>query len=480
MDVKNQTAQSGDEIRLKGVRAKGYGQIAKMAMLDPDLSIEAKAILAYFCSYCGGGNTAFPGRDKIVHDLHINKDTYYRHLKTLISNGYISVEQRPGDAQHPGFRRNIYTIENFPEKYDSSPADVSRPEGKVKAVRDIYAAGYGIVPKAVMQDDISIQAKGLYAYLCAFSGRDLTAAPSRDVILAHLRISHNSSNKYMQELCSRGYVSKLQSLSGGRFAGFTYYLNQEPETAPLPDEALSLPQPKITDTQISDPEPIISDTPSLPQPIISDTQISDTQKPDANKPSVNMTRKNKKSSVIPSVSQLGTEFGANEPLPNDRPTDFNRDKFEILEEIVSAGALPYRFTDDALLLNAALKVLTDWELRTKESYYQSAEGEKYVRVYKIFISALTEMLTAGSYTTVRGARISHAMVYRQLMDNHFSLNGDSADLDLLPDECVEFCLEMMKKRKISDMNAYMKSIIWTKLKEAGAAIAGLDECGMWN
>jgi hypothetical protein len=35
----------------------GYGQIPKKVMMDKRLSVEAKAIYAYFCSYCGGGNT---------------------------------------------------------------------------------------------------------------------------------------------------------------------------------------------------------------------------------------------------------------------------------------------------------------------------------------------------------------------------------------------------------------------------------------
>ena len=55
-----------DELRVKGVLSKGYGQLAKIVMLDPLLTLESKAIYAYFCSYCGGGtNTAFPGRDKM-------------------------------------------------------------------------------------------------------------------------------------------------------------------------------------------------------------------------------------------------------------------------------------------------------------------------------------------------------------------------------------------------------------------------------
>ena len=66
-------------LEVEGINAQGFGMIAKMAMLDQRLTIEAKAIYSYFCSYAGGGSTAFPSVSKIVYDLKISKDRYYKH-----------------------------------------------------------------------------------------------------------------------------------------------------------------------------------------------------------------------------------------------------------------------------------------------------------------------------------------------------------------------------------------------------------------
>jgi hypothetical protein len=62
----------------------------------------AKAIYAYFCTYAGNGYRAYPKRDKIVRDLKINKDTYTKHLGTLITEDYIAKERTASG--------NLYTI----------------------------------------------------------------------------------------------------------------------------------------------------------------------------------------------------------------------------------------------------------------------------------------------------------------------------------------------------------------------------------
>lgn len=75
------------------VYSKGYGVIAKQAMRDRNLSIEAKAIYAYMCSYAGSGETAFPSVKRMCYDLNISKDRYYNHLKLLTDQGYIKVQR---------------------------------------------------------------------------------------------------------------------------------------------------------------------------------------------------------------------------------------------------------------------------------------------------------------------------------------------------------------------------------------------------
>ncbi|HFD2043947.1 TPA: helix-turn-helix domain-containing protein [Clostridium perfringens] len=83
-----------DEIRYEGksILSKGYGMIPKLVM-QSDISIEAKAIYAYICSFAGNGNTAFPSVEKILIELNISKDRFYKHRNKLIDKGFIKVKK---------------------------------------------------------------------------------------------------------------------------------------------------------------------------------------------------------------------------------------------------------------------------------------------------------------------------------------------------------------------------------------------------
>jgi len=97
-----------DFLKVIGINSKGYGLYPKLVAQDRRLTPEAKAIYAYFCSYAGSGNTAFPTVSKIIYDLVMGKNRYYKHFNLLIKYGYISVEQVIGDKNK--FGHNIYTL----------------------------------------------------------------------------------------------------------------------------------------------------------------------------------------------------------------------------------------------------------------------------------------------------------------------------------------------------------------------------------
>lgn len=59
-----------DLIMIEGVDCKGFGVIPKIVTTDTNLSIGAKALYAYLCSYAGNGTTAFPRRDKILARIY--------------------------------------------------------------------------------------------------------------------------------------------------------------------------------------------------------------------------------------------------------------------------------------------------------------------------------------------------------------------------------------------------------------------------
>ena len=105
----------------------GYGIIAKKAMRDRDLSIEAKAIYSYICSFAGAGATSFPGVTLMLKELGISEKRFYTHRKQLIEHGYISiVKQRKNNRAD----RNLYTIESNPSKIKEENAKNTELEDK--------------------------------------------------------------------------------------------------------------------------------------------------------------------------------------------------------------------------------------------------------------------------------------------------------------------------------------------------------------
>ena len=103
----------------------------------------------------------------------------------------------------------------------------------------IYNSGFGILPKAVMIDrDLSLQAKGIFAYLVTYAGNSETAFPSLRTISYQLRISKDTAGKYIKELRENGYLEIEQKREGGRFSHNVYKL---------------IPCPKKTDTIITEP-----------------------------------------------------------------------------------------------------------------------------------------------------------------------------------------------------------------------------------
>lgn len=97
-----------DRLAVTGINSQGYGTIAKLVMCDQELTIEAKAIYAYICSYTGGGTTAFPSVAHIVSDLKISEKRFYHHRKALVERGYLAVQQ--GERVGSTYKSNIYHI----------------------------------------------------------------------------------------------------------------------------------------------------------------------------------------------------------------------------------------------------------------------------------------------------------------------------------------------------------------------------------
>ncbi len=108
-----------DMLQVEGINSKGFGIIPKLVMQDDQLSLAAKAIYGYFCSYAGAGNQAFPRVTRIMKDLGLCKSSYYKHFNQLVEHGYVKTQQtyKNGRLSH-----NIYTLVQViqcPKKQDT-------------------------------------------------------------------------------------------------------------------------------------------------------------------------------------------------------------------------------------------------------------------------------------------------------------------------------------------------------------------------
>ena len=105
----------------------GYGQVPKKVMQDPRLSIEAKGIYAYLCSFAGGGNTAFPSIKKMCTDLNIARDRYYRHIADIVLAGYLIVNKYQDKSRK--FIGNEYVFNYEVPKHSKDHVEVYKNGG---------------------------------------------------------------------------------------------------------------------------------------------------------------------------------------------------------------------------------------------------------------------------------------------------------------------------------------------------------------
>lgn len=204
-------------LQVEGIFRKGGGNVPKLVMLDSTISITAKAIYAYLCTQAGNGTTSYPGRDKMIHDLKINKETYYVHMKQLVDKGYLRISRKRTSKL---FEHNIYTL------CVHVKSDLIENESHVDSIK---AKGYGAVPRVVMYDqNLSVKAKALYAYLASYTGEGRPAYPTVPTLLYHMDITRNTYKKILTELTSAGYVVVEQVVDRGRLSHNTYTLPDIP------------------------------------------------------------------------------------------------------------------------------------------------------------------------------------------------------------------------------------------------------------
>ena len=228
-----------DILRVEGVKAKGYGIIPKAIMIDRDLSVTAKAIYSYFCSLSGRGETVFPGREKILSDLRISKNAYYKGLNELVDNGYIVISMCRDKNKR--FLHNVYTITARPSKYQNPPKDASQAAMYCEIMElGLDSQGYGIIPYALTSDPrMKSQPKATYGYLSSHIGQNQSADLDPKLIGYHLGIAKAQTvQEHMKKLVTLNYITVTRLYENGRLISKNRYtLVQTPDDLPDASEA---------------------------------------------------------------------------------------------------------------------------------------------------------------------------------------------------------------------------------------------------
>lgn len=434
----------GDQLKVEGINFKGFGILPKYVMLDPDLSIEAKTIYAYFCSFAGNGSATFPGRDKILSDLPMSKDAYYKHFRQLTDQGYITVEQQGGKSGAI-YGKNIYTLVSNPKKFSEKSEDTKHGLAYSRIrFSGLKAAGFGMIPKAVMIDPrLPVKAKGVYAYFCSFTGSGNNAFPKKEKILFHLGIAEKTYYKFYKLLTELNYITAVQRHIDGRLQVNDYYLNDTPNAANAQKKTVfscSTQDSKKQDTELK-----IQDGKKQ------DTQIQDSKKQDTNK---NSSTKN---NVLYNHS-LNQQPAQPEQIEGAR--DVIHDiSYEVETELLKQKKLPYYFKSDPEKMIAAIHFMVEWDTFFPNGYKDGFEQ----RIYNLFVEALIEMCCADKPMALKGSITTYAKVIDKI--NQLAKFEDYyVDISEFADPARENYKRAALDQDIRNPMQYMKACIWDAMQ----------------
>lgn len=145
----------------------GYGIVYRQIMRNKNLTVEAKAIYAYLCSFAGSGTECYPGVDLMAIELCMSKDRLYKHLNILVNAGIIEKSQsRNGNrwgktvykiCHNPG---NVNTCFEYPENTNTEKAvaessgdeiqdtnNNSSNSNSLKNIKEYYERIYSAYPR---------------------------------------------------------------------------------------------------------------------------------------------------------------------------------------------------------------------------------------------------------------------------------------------------------------------------------------------
>lgn len=116
-------------LQLDALLSHGYGLSPQLVMRSKGLSIEAKALYGYLSSFAGAGDTAFPSTSRILEELDISKNRFYKIRKELVSWGFISIETTATSAG----LRTVYTLPQNPIAIKTEIAEIANRRNEIKS-----------------------------------------------------------------------------------------------------------------------------------------------------------------------------------------------------------------------------------------------------------------------------------------------------------------------------------------------------------
>lgn len=415
-------------LKLEGVNAKGFGICSHSAMCDVKLSLTAKAIYAYLCSYLGSGEAVFPKRETILSDLNISKNGYYAHFNSLIKYGYIKVQKMSGYLN-----RNIYVICNELINCDDFEDRVVASE--TLSVSGINKSGYGFIPKLVMTDNrIDVKAKGLIAYLYTISAAGTAVFPTRKEIWLALNLKRDAYYRALNQLINYNYITVEQRKnSKGKFIANNYILNLNPDT----------------DSTVKRKSIFLSDTPCTQKK----DNLKNSPRP-CTKNEDNTCTKNEDNNNSTTINNTNINISINhKDNINSEVNEVNYSDDDFWN--IQSNGLPY--AKPAYWYTSAIK-----ELAMYDEVISSSGSKSCKKLYMLCTKALIEMCTQSKPQKYRSSSVSSQNVIDYL---NLCITEDDTQLSIRDYlyEVIQNYQHIADTKKINNPINYLKACLWTHM-----------------
>ena len=181
------------------MKAASYGIVDFKTITNKSLSIQARAIYCYLSCYANKNHTAFPCRERILKELGLSKNGYYKHYHQLEDNCIMRIERSrcKNNKYHLFFRKLAHT-----QKFGFAHREIMTDPNISLAAKVVFTYITAYCPpgriwhfkKSQIMDEL-----GISSYLLAKALKELEALELIDLTASQYKISvmniYDSSEK---------------------------------------------------------------------------------------------------------------------------------------------------------------------------------------------------------------------------------------------------------------------------------------------